>query len=143
MRVRLCDVFLGGVFWVALFERERERDIYTTTKIHSLNDGKGAEMKKRLFLLPISRRSKEGKRYKSHTKRRRTFSFCSILLLIYSSFSRLFSFLFCGSCTKTTRVVIYNYRKLVGVQVDTTTTTTFVALLTTTPNKEKRSIRLR
>ena len=65
----MCDVFLGGVFWVALFERERERDIYTTTKIHSLNDGKGAEMKKRLFLLPISRRSKEGKRrviIKSH-----------------------------------------------------------------------------
>ena len=67
MRVRLCDVFLGGVFWVALFERER--DIYLHhTKIHSLNDG-GAKMKKRLFLLPISRRSKEGKRrviIKSH-----------------------------------------------------------------------------
>ena len=52
--------FFGVVFWVALFERERERDIYTTTKIHSLNDGKGAKMKKRLFLLP-SRRPKKGK----------------------------------------------------------------------------------
>ena len=59
-------VFFGLRF---LRERERERDIYTTTKIHSLNDGKGAKMKKRLFLLPISRRSKEGKRrviIKSH-----------------------------------------------------------------------------
>ena len=94
-------MFFLVVFFGLRFLRERERDIYTTTKIHSLNDGKGAKMKKRLFLLP-SRRSKEGKRVigSKVTQKGGGLFLCSILLLIYSSFSRLFSFLFCGSVIK-------------------------------------------
>ena len=80
--------FFGVVFWVALFERERERDIYTTTKIHSLNDGKGAKMKKRLFLLPS--RPKEGKRVIIKSHKRRTFSLLHFTTHLFFFFPPLF-----------------------------------------------------
>ena len=80
--------FFGVVFWVALFERERERYIYTTTKIHSLNDGKGAKMKKRLFLLPS--RPKEGKRVIIKSHKRRTFSLLHFTTHLFFFFPPLF-----------------------------------------------------
>jgi len=100
VRVRMCDVFLGGVFWVALFERERERDIYTTTKIHSLNDGKGAKMKKRLFLLPSRLQRREKSNHQKSHKKEEDFFFAPFYYSFILLFPASFLFFFVGLVIK-------------------------------------------
>ena len=75
------------LFWVALFEREREREIFTTTKIHSLNDGKGAKMK-RDFSSSFSSQRREKSNHQKSQKEDFFFApfYYSFILLFPASF---------------------------------------------------------